>query len=270
MFPSIDVGRGIRQAVGMDWWLYIVIPLGGALAGFINTLAGSGSLITLPLLILAGLPPTVANGTNRVAILLQSGVGVRGFHKRGLLDGREAWKLMLPAVAGAILGAQLAVELPESAMKIAIAVLMVVMLGVILVRPARWLEGKDPAERKFGWLQAVVFFGIGIYGGFIQAGVGVFLLGGLVLAGGYDLVRANAVKLLIVVGFTVFALAVFVLGGKVNWPMGLLLAAGNMAGAWLAIATAAKKGARFIRWLLMAVVTLAAAKMIYDAAAMLA
>jgi hypothetical protein len=253
----------------MAWWLYIVIPLGGVLAGFINTLAGSGSLITLPLLILAGLPPTVANGTNRVAILLQSGVGVHGFRKRGLLDGRGVWKLTLPAVVGAILGAQLAVELPESAMKIAIAALMVVMLAVILIRPARWLEGKHPDDRKFGWLQGVIFFGVGVYGGFIQAGVGVFLLAGLVLAGGYDLVRANAVKLLIVVCFTVFALAVFVLGGKVNWPMGLLLAAGNMAGAWLAIATAAKRGARFVRWLLIVVVTLAAGKMIYDAVTML-
>lgn len=248
----------------MAWWLYIVIPLGGVLAGFINTLAGSGSLITLPLLMLAGLPATVANGTNRVAIVLQNAVGLKGFHKHGLLDGRGAWKLVIPSVLGAILGAQLAVELPEAAMKMAIVVLMVVMLGVILVQPKRWLEGKAPHERKFGWVQAVVFFGIGVYGGFIQAGVGVFLLAGLVLAGGYDLVRANAVKVLIVLCSAIVALGVFVWGGKVNWPVGLLLAAGNMTGAFIATATAAKKGARFVRWLLIVVVILAAAKLIYD------
>ncbi|MBS3820252.1 MAG: sulfite exporter TauE/SafE family protein [Phycisphaerae bacterium] len=250
----------------MEWWLYIAIPLSGAVAGFINTLAGSGSLITLPLLMLAGLPPTVANGTNRVAILLQSGVGLGGFQKRGLLDVHDGWKPVIPAVLGAVLGAQLAVELTEAAMKAAIAALMIVMLGVILIQPKRWLEGKAAAERTFGWLQGVAFFGIGVYGGFIQAGVGVFLLAGLVLAGGYDLVRANAVKLLVVLAFTVVALVVFVIGGKVDWPMGLLLAAGNVLGAWIATATAARRGARFVRWLLIAVVAAAAAKLLYDVA----
>ena len=112
---------------------------------------------------------------------------------------------------------------------------MVAMLVVILIRPRRWLEGRpDLADKPFGWPQWLIFFAIGIYGGFIQAGVGIFLLAGLVLSAGYDLVRANAVKVLIVLVFTISALAVFVVNQQVVWTIGLIVAVGQMAGAWVA------------------------------------
>jgi uncharacterized membrane protein YfcA len=104
----------------------------------------------------------------------------------------------------------------------------------------------------------IVFFAIGVYGGFIQAGVGIFLLAGLVLSAGYDLVRANAVKLLIVLIYTAFALAVFVLNDQVNWIVGLVLAIGNMLGALVASRMAVKRGAGFVRVLLMAVIIISA------------
>lgn len=243
----------------MEWYLYLAVVAAGCLCGFINTLAGSGSLITLPLLIFIGLPATVANGTNRVAILLQNIVGVASFRQQKVLDVRRGMILAIPAAIGAVIGARIAVSLDEQTMRDVIGGLMVIMLIVILVRPKRWLEGQPEAlGRRPGWLQLAVFFGIGIYGGFIQAGVGIFLLAGLVLSAGYDLVRANAVKLLIVLFFTIFALAVFIYNDQVRWTVGLILAIGNMSGAWIASRMAVKRGAGFVRWILIAVVAVSA------------
>ncbi len=242
--------------------LHAVIAAGFG-AGFINTLAGSGSLITLPLLIFLGLPANVANGTNRVGVLIQNLVAANSFHRRGMIDVRGAITLAVPAVVGAVVGAQIAVNLNEEMMRYTIGGLMLVMLAVILVKPTRWLKGRPEAlERRPGWLQMLIFFGIGVYGGFIQAGVGIFLLAGLVLSVGYDLVRANAVKVLIIFLFTIFALGVFVMNGQVRWEMGLLLAIGNAAGGWVAAKMAIEKGAVFVRWLLIAVVAVSAAKLL--------
>lgn len=241
----------------MEWYLYPAVVGAGFLCGFINTLAGSGSLITLPLLIFLGLPANVANGTNRVAILLQNVVGVSSFKKQGVLDVRGGIMLAIPAVVGAILGAQIAVNLDQETMRRVIGALMVIMLVVVLVRPRRWLEGRS-GDQQNRWLQTAIFFAIGVYGGFIQAGVGIFLLAGLVLGAGYDLVRANAVKVLIILAFTIFALVVFVVNGQVRWSVGLILAVGNMLGAWVAARMAVKQGAKFVRWLLIGVLIVSA------------
>lgn len=247
----------------MAWYLYPAIILAGFIAGFINTLAGSGSLVTLPMLIFLGLPANVANGTNRVGILLQNVVGIGGFHRQGLLDVRGTVILGLPAIAGSLVGAQIAVNLDETMMRRAIGVLMVVMLAVILVQPKRWLKGeRDTLDGWPGWSRMLLFFGIGIYGGFIQAGVGIFLLAGLVLGVGYDLVRANAVKIGIVFLFTISALVVFVLNDQVDLVIGLTLGIGNMLGAWVATQTAAQKGAAWVRRLLIAVVAVSGADLL--------
>ena len=231
----------------------------GLFAGFVNTLAGSGSLITLPALIFAGLPATVANGTNRVAILLQNIVAVRGFRQQGAFDPRGVLMLGIPAVVGSVAGAQIAVSLDERAMEQAIGSVMLLMLFVILLKPRRWLEGKlHSLTERPSLLLLLLFFGIGAYGGFVQAGVGIFLLAGLVLGAGYDLVRANAVKVGIVLLFTISALIVFLSNGQVNWMFGLILGLGNMSGAWLGTRFAAYGGAEWVRRLLIAVVLLAA------------
>ncbi|MGA9191741.1 MAG: sulfite exporter TauE/SafE family protein [Anaerolineales bacterium] len=247
----------------MTWYLIPAVIGAGFLAGFINTLAGSGSLVTLPMLIFIGLPATVANGTNRVGILLQNIVGGTSFRRRGVLDLRGVLMLGVPAVIGSVLGAQIAVNLNEALMRRTIGVVMLIMLVVILVRPQRWLEGTlTSLEGRPSLLQIVIFFGIGIYGGFIQAGVGIFLLAGLVLSVGYDLVRANAVKVGIVLFFTVFALGVFVYNGQVNWLIGFILAIGNMLGAWVAAKVAVEKGAVWVRRLLLAIVIISAANLL--------
>ncbi|NIS81107.1 MAG: TSUP family transporter [Anaerolineales bacterium] len=243
----------------MEWYLVLAAIGAGFVAGFINTLAGSGSLVTLPMLIFMGLPATVANGTNRVAILLQNLVAVESFRREGVLDWRGALVFGGPAVLGSVVGAQIAVNLDEAMMQRVIGVLMLVMLLVIVLRPRRWLHGVlERFEGRPSALQLLIFFGIGLYGGFIQAGVGIFLLAGLVLGAGYNLVRANAVKVGIVFFFTISALVVFVRNDQVNWLMGGIVAIGNMLGAYLATKVAVERGVVWVHRLLIVVVVVSA------------
>ena len=230
-------------------------------AGFINTLAGSGSAVTLPALMLLGLPANVANGTNRVGIVLGTLSGVSAFRRRGVLDVRGAAMLSVPAVLGSVVGAQVAVNLDEELMRRVIGALMLVMLLVIVARPKRWLQGEmEEMAGRPNWWQLLLFFAIGAYGGFIQVGVGIFLLSGLVLGMGYDLVRANGVKVAIVLSLTIAALWVFVRNGQVRWDMGLVLAIGNVIGAWLGARVAVERGTVWVRRLLIVIVVFSAVR----------
>lgn len=252
------------DAGGSMAWYFIPAVIGaGFVAGFVNTLAGSGSLVTLPLLIFMGLPATVANGTNRVAILLQNVVGVTSFHRDSALDVRGALVLSIPAILGSLLGAQIATDLNESLMRRLIGFLMLAMLIVILLRPRRWLHGtlRIYQGRPKLWQLGLLFL-VGMYGGFIQAGVGIFLLATLVLGIGYDVVRANAVKLAMVLLFTAAALVVFVVNGQVLWQVGLVLSVGNMLGAWVAAHLAVERGAPLVRKVLLLVVSVSALELL--------
>ena len=249
----------------MDWWWYLALPAAGFGCGLINTLAGSGSLISLPLLIFMGMPAQVANGTNRVAILMQSIVAVHGFSKGKVMETRRGLWLLVPAVLGALIGASLAVEADEKLIKITITGLLWFMLGILLLKPKRFLKTETvKVEGRPKVLEMLVMLGIGVYGGFIQAGVGIFLLMSLVWFSGFDLVRANALKVLIVLGFTPFALAVFVMNNQVDWWMGLLLGLGNMLGAKVGTHAALKKGAPLVRQFLILAIVLAGTKMAWD------
>jgi uncharacterized membrane protein YfcA len=243
----------------MEWYMYVLILAGGVLVGFINTLSGNGSVISLPLLIFAGLPANVANGTNRVGILLQNMVGTATFHRRGVLDVRGALILSIPAVIGSLVGARIAANLNEEVMERVIGVVMVIMAILILTRPERWLHGKTQSLEGWpAWYHYIVFFAIGLYGGFIQMGAGIFLLSGLVLGLNYNLVRANAVKVAINFLFTLASLLVFGANGQVDWVLGLVLAVGTTIGAWFAARLAVEKGAAWVHRLLIVVVIISA------------
>jgi len=247
----------------MEWYFIPAVILAGFIAGFINTLAGSGSLITLPLLIFMGLPATVANGTNRVGVLVQNIFSLESFRRNNALDWRGSWTLGIPAVLGSIIGARIAVDLNEVLMRQVIGIVMVLMLFVILIKPNRWLVGTlEHIEKRPSIFHLVLFFIIGIYGGFIQAGVGIFLLSGLVLSIGYNLVRANAVKVGIVFLFTLAALGVFIVNDQVDWLVGFILAIGNMFGGWFAAKVAIKRGATWVRTLLIVVIIVSAANLL--------
>ena len=223
--------------IDLSFWNFVIFVVAGVLTGIINTLAGSGSLITLPVFIfLCGLPAPVANGTNRIGALIQSAVGFREFQRQQATSFEGAVWLVVPAVLGAIVGSRLAVEINEQMMNYTIGGLMVFMLLVLLVNPKRWIqESTASARRNRNPLTVLVFFLIGVYGGFIQAGVGIFLLAGLVLASRYSLSAGNGIKLLIVFAFSVPALAVFFMHGQVHIGYGLLMAVFQSIGAWLAV-----------------------------------
>ncbi len=210
-------------------------------------------MISLAIMNLMGLPLDVANGTKRVAILLQAAVGTARFHRQGKLQLRDHRGIVLPAVAGAVLGAFLAGSVSELVFRRSVGGCMLLILGLLFFKPQRWLEGTTEKKRA-GPVRMVSFFLVGIYGGYIQVGVGVFLLSALVLGEGLDLVRGNAVKVFLALCFTVPALIIFLINGLVRWDAALPLAAGSMIGAWLATHEAAKHGAPFIRWLLIVVV----------------
>ncbi|QHI68144.1 sulfite exporter TauE/SafE family protein [Tichowtungia aerotolerans] len=246
----------------MNVWSYPLFIAGGFLAGFINTLAGSGSVVSLAIMNLMGLPLDVANGTKRVAILLQAAVGTARFKKQGNLQLREHIGIVLPAVAGAVLGAFLAGNVSEHFFRRSVGICMVLILGLLFFKPQRWLEGNS-LKKQAGPVRRISFFLVGIYGGYIQVGVGVFLLTALVLGEGLDLVRGNAVKVFLALCFTVPALLIFLINGLVRWDAAIPLAIGSMLGAWAATHEAAKHGARFIRWLLIVVVTLSAVRYLF-------
>ncbi len=243
----------------MNWLDISVLISVGLVAGFINTLAGSGSLITLPVLMFLGLSPTVANGTNRIAVLLQSLVGVTKFKQQKVFEWKEGTGVLIPAILGSLIGASIAVDIDKEIMREVIGFLLIFMFLMLLTKSDKWIKGQEKkvtGVKKV--LQYIIFFLIGIYGGFIQAGVGFFLLAGLVLGSGFDLLKSNAVKLLVVAVFTPFALAIFIWHGQVDYLYGFVLAIGNVAGTLVAMRVALKYGTGFIRYFLMAILSLVA------------
>ncbi len=240
----------------------VLLGLIGVIAGAINTVAGGGSLITIPALIFLGLPPAVANATNRVGVFLQSVVATVQFARAGKLPIRRSLPSLIAACAGAGVGAQLSVALDELTFRRVIAATMIVMLGVLLLKPKRWLrEGLRPRAVPLA-VELVAFVAIGAYGGFLQAGVGLLLLMGLVLLNGQDLVHANGIKSLMVAAFTVPALAVFLANGLVEWEPGLAIAVGSMIGAWGGTKLAVGYGPPLVRAVLIAVVVVSAVRLL--------
>ena len=233
-----------------------LLIVGGFVAGFINTLAGGGSFLTVPLLIGVGLPPTVANATNRVAVLAQNLAAMGGFRQEGVPGLGFALGLLPAALGGAWLGAWIASSVSEQLFARAFGAIMLLALPVILLNP-KPRAGDEPRGYPL-WLQVPVYFAIGVYGGAVQAGIGIPLLLALVAAGGLDLVRANSVKVVLIAGLTAVALAQFIWADKVVWGHGLVLAGGSALGGYGASRFGARVGDRLIRPVLaVAVVALA-------------
>jgi uncharacterized membrane protein YfcA len=234
---------------------------GGLLAGIINTLAGNGSTITLFLLMTFGLPATVANGTNRVGILLQSIVAVKTFQRseRFLPLLKESWFAITLAVLSGIGGAVFASEMDTTLLKKVIGILMIVMFFIILIKPSRWLRETDTTRNRNTLLSALFFIGIGFYAGFIQMGMGLFFLAIMVLGAKYSLVDANILKLVVTLFVTIPAFLVYWYQGQIHWEYGIILSIGQSAGAYIAARFAVNnpKANLWIHRLLMIMVVVA-------------
>ncbi|GBD38899.1 hypothetical protein HRbin37_01160 [bacterium HR37] len=239
----------------------------GTICGFINTIAGGGSFLTLPVLIFMGLPPTVANGTNRLGIMLQNLFALREFYSKGFLPVRFAFLVAIPASFGAIAGAYVATSIGDEVFKKSLAVIMLVVTLITIINPVKSTGASvgigANGEGKRLILICVLFFLIGIYGGYIQAGVGFLILAGMTLCG-YDLIRGNGVKVFVILIFTVFALLVFILDGSINYLLGTALGIGNIMGALLGARVSIKKGSVFVRRFVICTIVLFAIKLFLD------
>ncbi len=239
----------------------LVLFLAGLVAGTLNVIAGGGSLLTLPLLIFLGLPTAVANGTNRIAILVQNIGAVWGFHRRGLVSWRWLPEAALPAVVGASLGSWAAVGVSDQVFRRILAVIMILVAIWMVWDPLK--NRRLEAPKLHGWQRAMMvltFLGIGFHGGFIQAGVGFVILAAVPFMG-LDLVRGNALKVLVVLAFTPISLFVFASHGKVDWALGSALAAGTFLGGLLGVRLTVLMGHRWIRVVVTVVVLIFAARL---------
>ncbi len=239
--------------------IYLMLFFAGGLAGFINTLAGGGSVLVLPVLItLIGMDANVANATNRVAVLVQSISGAHHFRKRNLVEVKGRWHILLSVVIGGLLGTIWAVNISSRMFEI---ILAFILIGIVLmmIRPPKMKETK----RNFpAWVESLIFIAIGFYGGFIQVGVGLILLASLNLIENLDLIRANALKVTIVLFYTVFSVSIFAISGTVMWKYGLVLSVGNYIGAWIGVRSAVRKGEKIIRLILIVSVLLGSLKLL--------
>ena len=245
--------------------LHVVLLFGtGIAAGFLNTVAFGGSLLALPVLIFLGLPTAVANGTNRIAIFCQNFSAIVGFRRKGVSDFGYSILLAIPAVIGAVIGATIAVDIRDAVFNLILAVVMITMLILTLINPTERLKDRiESKDTRSKIIAMVVFFFIGIYGGFIQAGVGLLVITALRLLTGIDLVRTNAIKVFVIFFYTVVALGIFIIKDKVNWYLGPTLAIGNACGAWLGSHWAVEKGDKWIKVVLIVAVVAFAIRLVW-------
>jgi uncharacterized membrane protein YfcA len=226
----------------MTWWEALLLIVGGLFAGGINTVAGGGSTLTVPLLVLAGVPGNSANGSNRVGILTSNAAAAASFKRLGIQGLAHAGPVIGPVVAGSLIGSVGISRLTDDAFETMFGLLMIPLIILAIRKPKVRLEGPTWSRTT----TIIVFLGIGIYGGAVQAGVGLVLLAALTRAG-FDLVTANNIKVLVNVVVTAVALPVFIVNGQVDWGPALVLAVGFTAGGWLGARVAVRGGERLIR-----------------------
>ncbi|KPM33611.1 Putative permease [Croceitalea dokdonensis DOKDO 023] len=245
-----------------EWYHHLLLIVVGFIVGFINTVAGGASLISLPTLIFLGLPPAVANGTNRVAIIVQTAMATAGFKSKGVSTFPFNIYLGISAFFGAIIGARIAVDVDGEVFNRILAMVMVAVVLVIVFKPKiKLTQLQERLTGKHLWLGITVFFFFGIYGGFINAGLGFLMLLFLHFVNNLSLVRANATKVVVVFIYMLSALAVFAYNDKVDWWIGLVLAIGNGTGAWVASRFSVKRGDGFIKSFLIVMVLIMAIKL---------
>lgn len=245
-----------------EWYAYPLLILVGFIVGFINTVAGGGSLLSLPILIFLGLPSTMANGTNRVAIVFQTAIATAGFKSKGVSTFPFNGYLGISAFFGSIVGAYLAVDISGVLFNRILAIVMIAVVLIIAFGPKIGIrEVQERLTGKYLWLGIIAFFFFGIYGGFINAGLGFIMILFLYYVNRMNLVRSNATKVAVVFMYMVSALIVFALNDQVNWKIGGILAIGNGSGAWLASRVSVNKGDGFIKSFLIIMVVILAIKL---------
>jgi uncharacterized membrane protein YfcA len=243
----------------LQYGLLIIV---GMLAGVINTLAGGGSLLTLPVLIFMGLPPNVANATNRIGIAFQALIGTAGYRSKGVSNFPFNIYLGISALIGSLIGAQIAVDIKGETFNKLLAIIMLFVVAVIVFKPkASSLQLPERLTGKYLFYAIIGFFFIGIYGGFINAGIGFVIILFLNNVNRLSLIKTNATKVSLVFIYTCGALALFAYNGKVDWSTGFVLAIGTSIGAWWSSRWSVDKGEGVIKIAMVIMVSLMSIKL---------
>lgn len=234
----------------MTWLELAALGVVGVAAGWINVIAGGGSLLTVPMMLFFGMPGPVANGTNRIGVITQNIAAVGAFRSKGFADFRLSATLAAASIPGAVLGAQIGVGLEGKTFERVVALVMIGVLALMATgfdktKPS--VPGAPPAPAKRLVLGHVLMLAAGFWGGFIQIGVGFILMPILHRVMGLDLVRVNMHKVAITLVFTLVAFALFAAQVEIVWLAGLALAIGNFVGGWLGAHTTIAKGEVWIR-----------------------
>lgn len=229
----------------MDILSWILLLAGGVAAGAINTMAGGGTLLTFPLLVLVGLPPNVANGTNRIAVFVQSVVATRTFHRRGMSGVSLGAKLLPAGLVGAAAGTYLATITDPDLFRQIFGLAMLPLAALILLRKKPSDKARQDGAQSKPLL--VAYFFVGLYAGFIQAGVGMLALAALSMFGGLGLIQANAVKVLTISAFAAISIGIFALADDIAWGHGLVLSIATGLGGFLGTIAVIRQGDRLIR-----------------------
>ncbi|OQY04630.1 MAG: hypothetical protein B6I20_02730 [Bacteroidetes bacterium 4572_117] len=256
------ISEYISQFDLFSWQIISLIFVAGFLAGFINTFAGSGTAINYFLFAILGIPMNVASGTVRLGVIMQAIPISYSFYKKGKLDLIKGFYISIPVTLGAILGAEIAVNIDISIFEKFIGGALFVMLYFLFYDPDRWINGKKVlSTRKVTVKHLLIYLLVGLYGGFLHIGFGIFMMAALVWISGYDLVKAMAIKIFVVLIYTPFVFFVFVMNDQVEYFIGFITGLGNLAGGLLAAGFAVKWGPGFVRWILIVVLSIFSLKL---------
>lgn len=246
----------------MEHWQAVLLFTAGVASGWINVMAGGGSIIAVPVMVFLGLPGPVANGTNRIGIIAQNVFAVWGFFRRGFSDFRLSATLALAASVGAFFGAQVGVRLDGVWFERTLAVIMLAIL-VVMLTDAGQKPAEDTGRARNLALGHVLFVGAGFWGGFIQIGVGFLMMPILNRVMGLDLVRTNMHKVFVALVFSIVALAVFASQVDIEWTLGIALAAGYALGGWLGAHSAVTRGETLIKRVFYLAIAAMAVKLLF-------
>lgn len=248
-----------------ELWQAALLTAVGVVAGFLNVMAGGGSLLTVPVMVFMGLPGPVANGTNRIAILVQNLMAITAFFQRGFSEFRLSLTLAACAIPGAIAGAMIGINLEGDWFN---RILALVMIGVMLIM---YLDKgqRDDAKSDHQPTRAqlvrghILMVGVGFWGGFIQIGVGFIIMPVLNRVMGLDLVRTNMHKVFIIFTYTIVALALYASQVEIMWMVGAALALGNGIGGYLGAHMSVSRGEKLIKTLLNVVLIVFIIKLLF-------
>ncbi|MBP1629650.1 MAG: hypothetical protein H6Q15_543 [Bacteroidetes bacterium] len=244
----------------MDILLFIILVISGLFVGFINTLSAGGTIISVALYLALGISPISANATNRINVLVQTCSSTLMMKQNGYFDKKRIIKFSIPTIIGSVIGSLIAVKINESVFSYAMGVILLMMIIFLFLKPKSfYFDNLELLSKKTSILHYLAFFGIGLYGGFIQVGTGFFIMMAGTMLIGLDIMKTNALKVAIMGLYTIAALVVFMIDSNtIYWKYALIHSIGTIIGSWFATKFALKKGASFVRWVIIVVIILTA------------